>query len=505
MIHIGIDFGTTNTVVSYELDGKFTVLNFDAHPFIPSLAAIVGNERYYGHEAAEYMGDRNALFFHSLKSSLHDYHDGKTLEADEQQFDLKQILVEFYANLKRQISAALPVEAGQEWDVIATVPANASSQQRWVTLEAMRAAELPVRALINEPTASGFEFAHYFLKGSRKKSAACHVLVYDLGGGTFDVSLLRIEENDYRVLGSIGRNRLGGNNFDQKLFVLACQQANVDRRKLNYRQRVAGLLEARALKESISLSRGFLQRNLVFDFENIGVPAGAAKVKSTEYYAHIRPDIEDTIDLVEKLFTLPAVVEAGVKRESVDYVYMVGGSSRLPYVIHSIAGVFPKSKIKVSDNSFASPSLGAAIYAANREIRLVEKFTRHFGVIRLAGGKEYFDPIFPKGTTLPEKAGEVTRLVRDYDPEFNIGHLKFLECSEIDEAQGPAGDVNTISEIKFPYEPGLENPETAEIKRENLQHVRVCEEYRCDEHGIISAKIVRLNDGFTMGYNLKAA
>ncbi|MEW5692329.1 MAG: Hsp70 family protein [Candidatus Hydrogenedentota bacterium] len=502
MIHLGIDFGTTNTVVAYELDGKYNILNFNEHSFIPSLITKYKDNYYFGFDALSLLSEKQALVIHSIKQYLHNYYHNKTLTIDNHTISIEDVLIGFFSYLKERIEVALPFDSKTGWDVIATVPANASSQQRWIMLEAMRKAGLCVRALLNEPTASGFEFSHYFLKGNAKEKDVYYVLIYDFGGGTFDVSLIKVKESQYQVIGSTGQNQLGGDIFDEKLFNLACEKVALDKRRLSYRQKIEGILESRTLKESISLSRGFLQRNLNFDFENINIQSKIAKIKSNEYYEAIKPEINRTIELIEELLQSQTIKSASLGLDSIDYIYLVGGSSKLPYVIHAIQKVFTKAKVKVSDNTFATSALGAAIYSSKKDVKLIERFTRNFGVIRLYNGREIFDPIFPKGTELPQTENQVTKIIRDYDPEFNIGHFKFLECSEINPDLSPSGDINLITEIRFPYDPELNIIENQTIERKDLSHIRVCEEYHCDAFGIINARITRKNDGFTVGYNI---
>ncbi|MBU2574642.1 MAG: Hsp70 family protein [Elusimicrobia bacterium] len=501
MIHLGIDFGTSNTVVAYELDGKFNILMFGERAYIPSLAVKFGEEFYFGLEAEKLLPEKKALVIHSIKQDLYDYYEGKKIEVDAERFLLRDILAGFFRHLKGEIEKFLPVEDA-EWDIITTVPANASSQQRYITLEAMRSAGLNVRGLLNEPTASGFDFSHYFLKKSRKAKEDFNILVYDFGGGTFDVSLLRIEKNSYYVRGTLGQNNLGGNNFDKKLFSLACAKAGINRRTLTYKQRVEGLMESRVLKESLSLSRGFLRKNIVFDFENIGIDDKLVKLESSEYFEAVKSEINRTAELADELMRSEAVKSRTGGIDCVDYIYLVGGSSKLPYVNHLISKLFPDTKIKIPDNSFATSALGACIYSFGKNIKLFERFTRHFGIIRLVNDREVFDPIFPKGTELIDKTRGINMVVKDYDPRFNIGHLKFIECSEIGNDKAPAGTVNLIQDIKFPYDAEVKDPENERIIMKNLGAVTIREEYGCDACGIISAKITRFPDGFTMGYNI---
>ncbi len=498
MIHLGIDFGTSNTVVSYELEGKYNIMMFEHQPFIPSLIAKYKGNFYYGFEAAELLSEKEAIIIDSIKQHLHNYYAGKKIIVGEQEFVVYDLVLGFFQYLKQQIKKYLPGE-DEDWFIIATVPANSSSQQRYVTMDAMMAAGLNICGLLNEPTASGFEFSHYFLKRNNQKKGTYYVLVYDFGGGTFDVSLLKIEKLQYSVLGTLGHNNLGGNNFDKKLFTLVCRKGNIDRRQLSYKQKIEGLMESKSIKESISISRGFLRRNLVFDLENIGIKEKVVKLESAEYYESIKVEINMTIELIQKLFQQENIKSQNIDIDSIDYVYLVGGSSKLPYVQHSISKIFPKTRIKIPDNTSA---IGACIYSAGRNFQLFECFTRNFGVIRLKNNREVFDPIFPKGTELSNQTKELNVIVKDYDPQFTIGHLKFLECSEIDNEKTPMGTVNLIQEIRFPYDPEVTNPEREKITRKDLSYIRIREEYRCDNHGIISAKITRLNDGFTMGYNI---
>lgn len=502
MLHIGIDFGTTNTVVSYSAKGKNVILNLGDSPFVPSVIGVKGEERFFGFDALDHIAEKECATVIGIKSQLHNYYEGKWIEAGETRLDIQETMVSYFKYIRQKIEDSLPFGEGAEWDVVATVPANATSRQRWVTRTAMRAAGIPVRGLLNEPTAAAFEFAHFFLEGRSFKNRPGYVLVYDLGGGTFDASLLKIHGDAFEVLGSVGKHNLGGFIFDRKLFALAAGEGGLDRRRLNFKQRVEGLIEARAVKESVTMSRGLLQKNLHFDFENAGIDLPAVKIKSSKFYQAIQPDIEQTLSLVDRLFEQESISDEVPGRDSVDYIYLVGGSSRLPYIYHFVTRKFPKTKVKLSDNPFGTAALGAAIYAAEKGIELKERFTRHFGVIRYDNTREYFDPIFPAGTEIPAGHDEVRTVTREYVPEFNVGKFRFLECSEIGWSSEPRGDVVMSDEIRFPFEPELLDPDQVEIERRRLEGVRVKEEYRCDRFGIIDARVQRLNDKFSMGYSL---
>jgi molecular chaperone DnaK (HSP70) len=185
--------------------------------------------------------------------------------------------------------------------------------------------------------------------------------------------------------------------------------------------------------------------------------------------------------------------------ESLDAIYLVGGSSRLPLAARLVTRRFPGIRVLTTDKPFSATAMGAAIHGAEAT-HVSEIFSRHFGVIRLAhhGSQEIFAPIFAAGIRLPEvNAAPVTNIV-SYTPRHNIGHLRFMECTAVDEKGYPSAGQRPWSEVLFPYDPAL--PLTASITpsdvavREDLSEATV-ETYTCDADGIITVTMTRGGDG----------
>jgi molecular chaperone DnaK (HSP70) len=199
--------------------------------------------------------------------------------------------------------------------------------------------------------------------------------------------------------------------------------------------------------------------------------------------------------------------EAGLDlRESA--VYLVGGSSDLPLVARSLKEKYGK-QVRRSPYPHAATAIGLAI-AADTEAgyKLRERFTRHFGVWREwdDGRQIAFDPLFEKNTPLPLKGEQPLSRVRRYAPIHNVGHFRYLECSRLDQAGQPQGDLAPWDEILFPFDPTLRGAEdfkdTAISHARNHNHV-VEEVYSCDHNGVIEVEIRDADNGFSRRYTLR--
>jgi hypothetical protein len=199
--------------------------------------------------------------------------------------------------------------------------------------------------------------------------------------------------------------------------------------------------------------------------------------------------------------------EAGIPEGHADALYLVGGACKFPAVPAMLAKAFPRSRRIMTDKPFTATAMGAAIHSAEN-VRLHDILARTFGVMRLAEGgtREVFTPVFPAGTRLPAPGdGPLVRAV-EYAPHHNIGHLRYLECVSLDHAGRPAEGVRFWSDALFPYDPqippGSELTPGQIVPRSDLERLRVRETYACDADGVISVRIVRLDDGLSRSYEI---
>jgi molecular chaperone DnaK (HSP70) len=494
---VGVDFGATHTIVSLAEDGNHPVLRLPfsyrgevlAAEYTPSAVAWHKGRLYFGPAAEACFLDRyhqGAVLFASLKRLLLDWYEGRTVAVEDVEMDVADLVTAFLTEVRRAIFRALDVKAAPVEAVIA-VPANASSSQRFVTLDCFKRAGFRVLRILDEPCASGIQFTRERYK--RWDRVEADVIVYDLGGGTFDATYLSIRQDHYDPKVSRGISRLGGDDFDEALLTLV---EDARREKFVGRDLVRMRQAARSVKESITPHTRKL---------HLETPEGLTSVPVNDFYEAVRPLIGQTIDLVESLL---AETQGG---GAPDRIVVVGGGALLPLAPRMLRERFGRRKVHHGLYPFASVAIGAAIKAGDPEVEVVDRLNNHFGVLRVGDQGEYLDVIFEKGRPLPAP-GQVDAVARPaYDPRFNIGRFQYLECDEVDDRRQPGGQTVFWNQVLFPYDARLDStlgqaPEDI-APTDDLQDERIVEEYALDEHGIITARISRtIQDQFSGCYNL---
>lgn len=340
---------------------------------------------------------------------------------------------------------------------------------------------------LNEPSAAAIELADRMVHGNRAKARQLKttIAVFDLGGGTFDASVVRINATDYTVLGASGIETLGGDDFDEALARLFCDKLKLDFDALSPFHRTLLLMQSCREKERLGTGQ---PRSLTLDPEEIGLSGETVKVTAAAFEKRLAELIAPA---VEKL----AEVILNIGSDEVETIYLVGGSSRLPVVGKLIGQRFPKIRLYTTDKPFTATAMGAAIQSTET-IRVHEVFARHFGVIRLAdhGHREVFSPVFKAGMRLPARTESPVMTHVSYQPQHNIGRLRYLECTSVNEEGKPLDGLRPWSEILFPYDPGL--PLNDPFKSNGI-HLRpdldamASETYSCDSDGIITVQITR--------------
>jgi len=501
---LGIDFGTNRTVVAAADRGNYPLVSFEAPDgtapdWFPSLIAVRGEERRYGWEAWEAQGDDSWTVIRSIKRLLEDAGPQTLLDIGEQQVKVMCLLDGFTAALHRCLreTSNLHLVAGESLEIVLGVPAHANSNQRFLTVEAFRAAGFEVLGVLNEPSAASIEFGHRQREGKAKQET---ILVYDLGGGTFDASLVALDENVHHVMASEGIPAIGGDDFDHILADLALDAAEVGpavRDEISAASWFRLLEECRIKKETLNPN----SRRLVIDLEQVNPEWGSVQIPVSQFYDTARPLVAETIAVTEDLCSK----YAGGEFEA---LYITGGGSELPLVSRVLRERFGR-RVRRSAYTRSATAIGLAIQADQPETyRLSERLSRFFGVWREAysGARIIFDPLFVKGTSLPCAGEPPLRIRRAYSPVHNIGHFRFLECSHRADDGAPTGEVMLWDEIRFPFDPALEDAGnlasepveySAAANRQSIEEL-----YECDSSGSISFRIANVAAGYARSYRL---
>jgi molecular chaperone DnaK (HSP70) len=494
-MRLGIDFGTTRTVVAAVQDGRHPLAAFDDagefRDYVPGLAALVGGELVVGWSAARAITAGAAE--HAIRSIKR---VAMALAPDEPVPGLPGIsalalATAFLAELRHQLieHSNLELAPGEPLEAMVAVPASSASRQRWLTLEAFRRAGFQPIGLVNEPTAAAIEFANRHLGELGKRSPKRYVVVYDLGGGTFDTSAVSLEGRRFELIASEGLAQLGGDDFDALILEAAGVASSA-----------AALERAREAKEALRPT----SRKLHLDL-GTGEPIA---LDTTALYARAQPLVERTVAQTERLFE--RLRERGIDPDNTKELgglYLVGGGAAFPAVARTLRARFGK-KLQLAPQPFAATAIGLAIAAdPDAHVMIREAITRHFGVWREAeaGADKIFDPLLGKDAEAPA----VVR--RRYRPTHAVGHLRFLECGALDDAGQPVQDLVPWADVYFPYDPALadrgdlgELASAASERRSELMANEIAETYTYASDGTISVRIENLSRGYARSFSLGA-
>jgi molecular chaperone DnaK (HSP70) len=495
-MRIGIDFGTTRVVVAAADRGNFPLVNFEtpdgqAIDWFPPIVAVKGDKRLYGWQAAVALEDDSWTVLRSLKRCLRNAGPQTELRAAGQTLPLRLLLSEMMAALRTQLleHSNLRVKSGEPLEVVLGVPANANSNQRFLTEEAAQNAGFTVLGLMNEPSAAAIEYA-YRNSAERPSRIGSGLLVYDMGGGTFDVSLVTMGETEHTVEASDGIPNLGGDDFDQILADLALESAGHDA-DLTPAERHHLLEECREKKESLNPNT----RKVTIDLERVRSGWLQVTIPVDTYYERCRPQIESTREVVESLLA----ADAGLQ---LDTLYVTGGGSELPPVARILRETFGR-KVRRSAYMRSASAVGLAIRASTEADGLRDQFNQNFGIWREAdsGGNIVFDLIFPRGSRLPQPGEPALSSERVYHPAHDVGHFRYLECSRLDERGQPLGEITNWEQIRFPFDPRLQRDldlSAYPVQRlADQSNLLIHEKYTCDANGNLQVRISTDPTGFT--------
>jgi molecular chaperone DnaK (HSP70) len=488
-MRLGIDFGTTRIVVAAADRGNFPLLSFDSgdgcFDWFPALVALRDSERRYGWDAWRAQAEPGWTVLRSIKRFLEDSGPHTLLDCGGQRLPLLDLVTGLASALR---SAILAAGGAPPLEIMLGVPANANSNQRFLTADAFRRAGFEILGMLNEPSAASIEFGHR----QPCRAPSSRVLVYDLGGGTFDASLVDLGPQAHTVLATESISTLGGDDFDHILAEMALGHERLTALPPDALFRLQE--ECRRQKEALHPN----SRRVVIDLDTVEEGLGQVTVSVADFYERCRPLLDLTVEATLRL------AAAG----DIDLLYLTGGGSQLPLVARVLREEFGR-KVKRSEYMRSATAIGLAIQAdAATGYTLREVFTRNFGVWREAnaGRTIWFDTIFPAGTRLPAAGDPPVCARRQYSPVHNIGHFRYLEASSLGRDGEPAGDITVWDEILFPFDPALASRQdlsTLPVLYSEAASLQDIEElYECDAAGAATVTIRNRTAGYERRYAL---
>ena len=411
---IGIDLGTTNSCVAVLEGGDPVVIpNSEGSRTTPSVVGFSKDgERLVGQVAKRQAVANPERTVISIKR---DMGSDRKIKIDDKTYSPQEISAMILTKLKQDAEAYIGEPVTQ---AVITVPAYFTDAQRQATKDAGRIAGLEVLRIINEPTAAALAYGLDKGEGSNHK-----IFVYDLGGGTFDISILEVGDGVFEVVATAGDNRLGGDDFDQRIIDYIAdmfkKENNIDLK--GDRMAMQRLKEA-AEKAKIELSQ--LQKTLIsLPFLSFG-PSGPinfeCELTRSKFDAL-------TADLVERTVTLSkrALSDANLTVNDIEKVILVGGSTRIPAVVEAVRKLTGKEPFK-GINPDECVAIGAAIQGGVlggevKDVLLLDVTPLSLGIETMGG---VFTKIIDRNTTIPTKKSQVFSTAADNQPSVDIHVLQ---------------------------------------------------------------------------------
>ncbi|MCH2213990.1 MAG: molecular chaperone DnaK [Flavobacteriales bacterium] len=432
---IGIDLGTTNSCVSVmEGSEPVVIANSEGKRTTPSIVAFTeGGERKVGDPAKRQAITNPTKTISSIKRFMGNSYDEVSteisrvpykvvkgdnntprVEIDDRKYTPQEISAIVLQKMKKTAEDYLGTSVSE---AVITVPAYFNDSQRQATKEAGEIAGLKVRRIINEPTAAALAY------GLDKKSEDVKVVVFDLGGGTHDVSILELGDGVFEVLSTDGDTHLGGDDFDQVIIDWLVNEFKSEySTDLTQDPMALQRLKEAAEKAKIELSSSTsTEINLPYIMPVDGVPRHLVKTLTRAKFEQLADSlIKRTIDPCEK-----ALKAAGLSKSDIDEVILVGGSTRIPAVVENVKDFFGKEPSK-GVNPDEVVSIGAAIQGGVltgevKDVLLLDVTPLSLGIETMGG---VFTKLIEANTTIPTKKSEVFSTASDNQPSVDIHVLQ---------------------------------------------------------------------------------